>query len=154
MPITDLIDAVAREFRIPDLEGSGSNTACLQVDGNRLIMIEDSPEESEAHLYCRLADLTALSPSRQAPLFRTLLEAQLFGGRIGDGQSFGLDSDNGELFLNRRVHIEELNPDTFITMVRELINWSGYWIEEIERLLAEGTGSSGSEPVPDQSIRL
>ncbi|MBB5031251.1 type III secretion system chaperone [Prosthecobacter vanneervenii] len=124
MSSEELIAALAAELQAPELTLNAQGVCQFIIDDGMLINIEESKLEQRLHLYAEIAPVPAMEREN---FYASLLSAQLFGQEIGEGCSFGLDESSSSILLCRSFRCSGLEPEEFIDMVGEFINWAEHW---------------------------
>ena len=128
MKLNELLAELGATLGIEGVELDDNGLCCLRIDSEILIYVEEVTERHAAILY---SPVGVLPEEKKEALFERLLGAQLFGREIGEGCSFGLLDESGEILLNRVLSLDKLDGSGFYEAVNQMANWADYWTKRL-----------------------
>jgi hypothetical protein len=144
MSLETLVASVGEALNVQDLRLNENKVCEFTVDERLTISIEASALEDAAHFYVLV---TRAPDTGRAEFYAQLLEAQLYNRELGEGIAFGLDQETGEISLNRKLSLANVEDDSFLAALNEFVNWADYW----QQKLAD-PNASVAQPVSDESV--
>jgi hypothetical protein len=151
--LSDLLDAFGRKHTGEPLKLDRHGVCQLDFRGGSRLAIEPEEGTSRAWIYADLARVPALDPG---PLFGKLLAANLFG-HLTDDAWFALDTERGEIVLNRTFDAGGLDPVQFDGMVTGFMDMVELWSRELAAHMAgaddPGLSDAAAPTSPGSVIR-
>lgn len=128
MPLDELLAALAEKLQAPALSLNEAGVCRIVIGGKLGISMEKSAYDDAVIIYSLLGNVPA--ENREA-FYARLLSAQLYSREIGEGCSFGLDEETGEIVLCRKLGLAGVDVDAFHAALSEFANWAEYWNERL-----------------------
>jgi hypothetical protein len=141
MTLEQLILSAAAALGDPGFQYTRDKTCDMVLANGLHLVIEPSRTEEAVHLYAVVGNLPAFDREVFA---ETLLRAQLFHREMGEGCCFGLDDDTDEILLNRKLSIQNLGEESFLSVLNEFANWASYWRDKLQAPPVATPSSSAS----------
>lgn len=120
---------------LPALHFDYHGCARMLFHGEVIVNFECDPITAQLHLYTDLGPLPAVG---REVLYRTLLEANLFGVQTR-GATLSVDSHQNQVVLSRSVLVPSLGVSLMSQVLEDFVDCTVYW----QRLLAEETSGAG-----------
>jgi hypothetical protein len=146
MTADELLNDLGLTAGLQDLRFDTNGCARLMFDGKTAVNFENDEGAGCIHLYTPIAPLP---PDKLDTLYRTLLEANLFGEKTL-GATLAIDDLEHEIVLCRCVQVQDATGKSFAEILERFVSAAEDWIERINHV--GGFENTDNETSTDPSM--
>ena len=148
MDIEALVSAVGNEFGVK-LALNENQVASLVIDDKFDLEFEYVDDMDTLFVSSPLGKLTG---SGNGPIFKALLDANLYGKDTG-GSVFAIDERTDEIILFFKTNVAKIEYDEFKDILERYLNIRMEWITTFERIVNESSNTgSGDDDLLDLNL--
>lgn len=129
MEAQDLLTNLGTVIGLPDLKFDAQGCARLVFDQSTPVDLEHDPQSGCIQVYSVLGPTP---PGDDLPLYRKLLEANLFGTET-HGATLAIDAVRREILLCRRVDLSNATVDSFNLALESFVATTEHWKQQLDR---------------------